>query len=221
MVVNTEASFDANGRPLTYRWALLQGDPAKVQITPLTPNGSVAELRVQWHDRFLVAPEDQLASNRVDLGVFASNGAHWSAPAFITFFCPDSVTRRYDADGRLTSIEHRSAAHGGNYADPVAHVPRDWRDDLHYDDTGHLLGWTRHRGTATEDFTAEGRLVVEKDEQGRPAVARDVRYLSSSQAEPALRQVPTNILYRYQYFSADDRRGRSERMPDPRSAQAP
>ncbi len=222
MVLNTEASFDPNARPLTYRWVLLQGDPAKVQITPLTPNGSVAELRVTWHERFTVSPEDQLASNRVDIGVFAGNGAQWSAPAFVTFFCPDSVTRRYDDAGRLASIEYRSTAQGGNYADPVAHTPRDWRDELRYDESGHLLGWTRQRGTATEDFTAEGRLVIEKDEHARPVLAREVRYLTDPRAPdgPILRQVPTDATHRYQYFSAEYRRGRSEPVTGPRSARA-
>jgi hypothetical protein len=208
MVLNTEASFDPNGRPHRYRWALLQGDPARVQITPLTPNGSVAELRVQWHERFVVAGEDRLASNRVEIGVFASDGGPWSAPAFVTFFCPDSVTRRYDAAGRLESIEHRSVAQGGHYADPIAHTPRDWRDELRYDEGGHLLGWTRRRGTAVEQFTAEGRLVLEMDAQGRPVRARAVRYEVAS--GPVLQQVALPQEYRYQYFSAEDRRGRSE-----------
>jgi hypothetical protein len=217
MVLNTESSFDPNERALTYRWVLLQGDPARVAITPLTPNGSVAELRVTWHDRFVVPSEDRIASNRVDIGVFASNGAQWSAPAFVTFFCPDSVARRYDDAGRLTSIEYRSVAQGGNYADPIAFTPRDWRDELHYDASGHLLGWTRSRGSAVEEFTAEGWLTIEKDEHGRPLVAREVRYVADSAGPdgPLLRQIPTTALHRFQYFSAEDRRGRSEPVTTP------
>ncbi len=224
MVINTEASVDANGRPLTYRWALLQGDPAKVQIVTLTPKGSVAELRVTWHDRFVVSPEDNLASNRVDIAVFASNGVHWSAPAFVTFFCPDSVSRRYDASGRLESIEFRSTATGGNYADPLVHTPRDWRDELHYDDTGHLLGWSRHRGGSVEDFTSDGYLVSEKDQYGRATLAREVRYIAESHGTggPYLRQITGETAYRYDYISAEDRRGRVTRLDAaPRSARTP
>jgi hypothetical protein len=223
MVVSAEGSIDAHSHPLTYRWALLHGDPARVRITPLTPNGSVAEVRVQWHERFIVSPEDKLASNRVDLGVFASNGAQWSAPAFITFFCPDSIARRYDATGRLESIEHRSLAQGGNYADPIAHTPRDWRDELHYDEGGQLLGWTRRRGAEVERFTVDGRLVVALDPQGRPARARAVRYEVDPRpaSGPTLRQIATAQEYRYEYLSAQDRRGRSTPIEAPRSARAP
>jgi hypothetical protein len=210
MVLNTEGSADANGRPLIYRWTLLQGNRKDVSIVPLTPNGSVVELRLAWHDRFVISPESKLAGNRVDIGVFASNGAQWSAPAFVTFYCPDNELRRYDAAGRLESIDNRSPAGGGNYADPLVHPARDWRDDLHYDAAGALLGWTRSRGSTVEEFTADGLLVVEKDDRGRPARARAVQYTTEAgnSAGPTLRQIATGKEYRYGYVSAEDRRGR-------------
>ena len=216
MVLNAESSVDLGQRPLTYRWVLLQGRPDLVEIVPLTPGGSVAELRVQWHDRFVVAEEDKLASNRVDIGVFAGNGGQWSAPAFATFFCPDSVTRRSDEAGRLSSIEYRSVAHGGNYADPLAHPPRDWRDELEYDSAGALLGWVRHRpGQPAEDFTTEGFLVVAKDALGRAIRAREVRYVPETTDLPGapLRQVVTDLEHTFTYFSPEDRRGRRVEPP--------
>ncbi len=211
LIVNVEGSVDLDNRPMTYRWALLQGNREDVTITPLTPNGSVAELRVAWHSRFAISPESKLASNRVDIGVFASSGEHWSAPAFVTFYFPDNQTRHYDEAGRLQSIENRSLAKGGNYADPLAHTPRDWRDDLRYDATGHLLGWRRSRGTAVEDFTADGHLVIEKDEYGRATRACVVQYVAehSPTREPTIRQISTDVEYRYEYFSPDDQRGHS------------
>jgi hypothetical protein len=210
LVLNADSSVDAHERPLTFRWALLQGRPEAVQITPLTPNHSVVELRVQWHDRFAVEPEGKISSNRVDIAAFASNGAHWSAPAFVSILCPDSQTRRYDAAGRLQSVEHRSLSQGGNYTDPLAHTPRDWRDEFRYDPTGHLLGWRRTRGAAVEEFTVDGHLVVEKDALGRPARARAVRYITEGHTAgaPALKQEATPAEYRYEYISAEDQRGR-------------
>ena len=217
LIVNVEGSVDLDNRPMTYRWALLQGNREDVTISPLTPNGSVAELRVAWHSRFAISPESKLASNRVDIGVFASGGGPWSAPAFVTFYFPDNQTRHYDEAGRLQSIENRSFAKGGNYADPLAHTPRDWRDDLRYDATGHLLGWRRTRGAAAEDFTADGHLVIEKDEFGRAIRACAVQYTTDNHPTrgPSIRQISTDVEYRYEYFSPDDQRGRSIASREP------
>ena len=92
---------------------------------------------------------------------------------------------------------------------------------MKYDESGHLLGWTRRRDGSVEEFTAEGRLVIEQDEHGRPARARDVRYVSDAAAGHSLQQLPGEAEYRYEYFSAEDRRGRSAPIAAaPRSARA-
>ena len=95
-------SFDWQGKPLTYRWVLLQGDPERVTITP-SADGREAEVRVAWHPRFDVAPNPRtpgMQTNRVDIGLFASNGASWSPPAFLCVVHPDNELRTY-RDGRL------------------------------------------------------------------------------------------------------------------------
>jgi hypothetical protein len=176
-VVGGAGTRDANGRALTFRWVLLQGTPERVKIEPNPANGgSDATLTIQWHPRFPIEANSKLESNRVDIGVFANNGSEWSAPAFVSFYFPDSETRTYDAVGRIASVEYVSKAEGGNYVDPAVYTARDWRDEYHRDVQGKLLGWTRTRKGAVEDFNAEGLLVIEKDNLGRAKKARAVRY---------------------------------------------
>ncbi len=104
MMVSAGTSIDANQRPLEFHWKLLRGDPAKVTIKPLTSRRAGAEIVVHWHDRYPIVTGSPMESNRVDIGVFAFNGVHYSAPAFITFFFLDSEARTYDAQGRLLEI---------------------------------------------------------------------------------------------------------------------
>jgi hypothetical protein len=104
LVVSAERSFDVNGRPLTFSWAILRGDKDKISITPLNKARSVAEIIVPYHDRRPIAPGSPLESNRVDIGVFANNGTHYSAPGFVTLYTLDSEARTYDADGRILEI---------------------------------------------------------------------------------------------------------------------
>ena len=89
-----------------------------------------------------------MTTSRVDIGVFASNGVHDSAPAILSWYFPPTEKRRTEPgpDGalRIAAIDHANP--GRAYADPIL-VPRaDWRDDFAYDAAGTLLGWTRVRG---------------------------------------------------------------------------
>lgn len=101
--VSAAESFDWQGRPLQFRWALLQGDPTRVRIEP-SKDGREALLTIAWHDRFPVQPGSAIQTNRVDIGVFASTGDGWSAPAFISVSCPDNELRTYDGKDRLVDI---------------------------------------------------------------------------------------------------------------------
>jgi len=106
MVVSAEDSRDANGRPLAFHWAVLRGDAGRIRITPQNPAGSVAEVVVPYHARRPVAEGAELESNRVDIGVFAHNGAYYSAPAFLTFLSLDNEHRTYSDDGRILEIQY-------------------------------------------------------------------------------------------------------------------
>jgi hypothetical protein len=73
-------------------------------------------------------------------------------------------------------------------------TPAVWTDTYHYSDRGDLLGWTRSRpDAAAEEFTADGRLIVTRDDAGKPAETRAVRYVGEQRqpsAAPELRQEP-------------------------------
>jgi YD repeat-containing protein len=210
MVVSVEGTRDFNNRPLAFHWRLLRGDPDRVQIKPLDAQGTRAELLVAWHERRPIEPGSALLSSRVDIGVFAHNGAHYSAPSFISWYFPANEKRVYDDAHRIVSIERFSAADKEHYTDPALVTPAVWTDAYHYDAQGQLLGWTRTRKDATEEFTRDGALVLKKDDQGRPAEARTVRYVRE-QAKPdqwpELRQQPGAELLSYTYKSETDRLG--------------
>ncbi len=168
---------DGETRPraaLRWRWVVLRGDAEAVRIRPLNDEGSRVELSVPWHARRPVEAGSKLETNRVDIACFAGNGAYWSAPAFVCYYCPDNEERVYDAEGRIQSVTYNA-----NYADPVVVGRKAWRDVYRYAD-GKLAGWTRIRGARREEFTPDGRRVVARDAAGRPAEIRAVRYVVKS-----------------------------------------
>ena len=105
MNVTAHKSTDLMGRKLTYKWVLLQGDPERVKIEPQW-GGEEAKLSVAWHPGIML--ESGIISNRVEIGVFAFNGATWSAPSFITFYMLPNEARFYDAKGRLEEIYYEA-----------------------------------------------------------------------------------------------------------------
>jgi hypothetical protein len=70
MVVSAAESRELNGLPLTYRWAVLRGDPGAVEIKPRNANGSEVEISWVWQPRRPVAAGSELESSRVDIGCF-------------------------------------------------------------------------------------------------------------------------------------------------------
>ena len=209
MVASVGKTEDPNGKPLSFTWRLLHGDPQRVRIKPLDPLGTRAEILVDWHPR-AVYPGSALPSARVDVGVFADNGTNLSAPAFLTWYCPPNERRTYedvpasaatdrqdrvngDSPRRIASIERLPATGPEHYADPMILTPVVWTDTYRYSDRGDLLGWTRTRPKGdAEEFTADGRLVVKRDDAGQPAESRPVRYvreLTKPDTLPVLREV--------------------------------
>ena len=119
MVVKASDSVDVNKKPLTFRWVVLRGDPKRVRVTPRDKAGTEAEIVIDYHARAPIEPGSAMASNRVDIGVFANNGVHDSAPAFVTSFTLDSEARTYDAKGRITEIAHGTGFTELKTPDPV------------------------------------------------------------------------------------------------------
>jgi hypothetical protein len=171
--------------PLRYRWVVLRGDAKAIRIRPLSESGSRVELSVPWHNRRPVEEGSTLETNRIDIACFAGNAAHWSAPAFISYYCPDNEERTYGENGRVQSVTYNT-----HYADPAIVGRKAWRDEYHYAD-GKLTGWTRIRSERKEEFTANGRRIVARDAEGRPTETCEVRYLLAARTPgeaPAIQQ---------------------------------
>jgi hypothetical protein len=100
LLVSAQDSVDVHKRPLTFRWVVLQGDPQRIRIHTRA-HGTVADITIAWHGRYPIAPGSAMESNRVDIGVFATNSGLYSAPGFITVYNPDNELRTYDTRGRL------------------------------------------------------------------------------------------------------------------------
>lgn len=192
MVVSASNSKDLDGKPLTYHWVLLRGDPDRVKITRLDKTGSKAELLVSYHQRRPIAPGSKIESNRVDIGVFVHNGQYYSAPGFVCFCYLDNEKRIYDDEQRIQVVDYTDPAVKDNYVDPLIDFRKDWRDEYHYDEQGELLGWTRIRDDQRQEFTAQGELILEEDANGEPAQTAPVRYAASQPGEakaPVLKQI--------------------------------
>ena len=177
MVVSAEESRDVNGRPLTFHWRLLQGDPDRVTIEPLD-DGRRARITVDWHEPFPIADDNPVRSSRIDIGVFANNGQHDSAPAILSLYCPPHEARalRGGEGGamRIAAIDY--AGRPGTYADPLHQPPRRLARRLPLRRQGRLTGWTRARGDATSEFTAAGARILAPAAANHPARSEPVAY---------------------------------------------
>jgi len=151
MTVSAAETADPNGRPLSFEWRLLHGDPTRVDIAPLSEDGARARIRVAWHDTYLepVYGSTELRErklSRVDIGVFANNGAQDSAPAFISISFPTHQRRIYTPDDsgsvRLRAINYDAVAREVYY-DPLLHWSAPWTDVPDYGPDGAIAGWER------------------------------------------------------------------------------
>jgi hypothetical protein len=159
-----------------------------VTIEPLD-GGARARVTLDWHDPFRISEENDQITSRVDVGVFAHNGVHDSAPAILSWAFPAHETRTYEPgpDGapRIAAIDHADPAKAGVYADPLLHPRADWRDAFRYDAEGNLLGWTRSREGVETAFAPDGARVLETAD-GSPPRAEPVGYALEPGAEGTL-----------------------------------
>lgn len=216
MLVDASASRDLHGRPLKFRWVLLQGDPSRVEIRPQNSVGSAAEIILHWHPQAPVATRPELRSSRVDIGVFASNGSEWSAPAFVTSFSLANELREYDPQGRILAVDYADPVVSQNYVEPLLDLPRRWRDAYHYATDGSLTGWTRTLPSGDQlEFHVDGTVVDRRDALGRVQQSREVRYVMETHnpQPPTLGMQITAQRVHYEYASDDDRVGTPVRQP--------
>ena len=154
-VLSVEDTVDPNGLPQRFHWRVLRG--AGVRVTPLDDAGLRAAIIVPWQTAQPVPGAPDLLSSRVDIGVFADNGHHLSAPAFFTVYASPGQARTYAPDGRLLSVDYRRKVPADAYVDPWLFPARLWRDVFDYGDDGRLLGWRREqRGAAARFYDAAG-----------------------------------------------------------------
>jgi hypothetical protein len=354
MIVSAQESRDLGNKPLTFEWKVFRGDPATVKITPKNAAGSIVEIQVAQPTRRPIAPGSPMESSRTEIGVFASNGKNWSAPAFITWHGLESETRTYDAKDRpveiaspanstrivvknwslvldpkyaswfppltkeqtgalakgdkddpkraaefvrlfaghqarleqlmqsplsdnldyqeaeakadkderawiqATALRNRGARmrpeptakdrpleapdrdaderlnaerlarivfpgaltvqQQANVADPRLSIPRTWRDVFLYDEKGQYVGWTRIEPKAESAFTADGLVVVDRDDLGRCKTAKNVTYTVERQPgvdRMQLTWAPGKMIATYEYAGPDDRRGKISSMKAP------
>jgi YD repeat-containing protein len=214
--MTVEASAPVKPGAAQYRWVVLQGDPAKIDIKPLTPDASRVELTVAYHGVYRPQGRDGLPSpvqsSRVDIGCFVKTGERWSAPSFVSFHYLPNEARVYRDDGRILSVDYANAAH--RYADPVLTLAKGWKDLYEYDAQGRLLGWYRTRGGGQpERFTWRGHKVLATDAKNRPVKACAVQYLPRQAGvegvPPSLSCVDAPELFTHTYADDDDKVGKA------------
>jgi hypothetical protein len=163
-----------DGRPVTFTWRLLQGDPDRITITPLDPEGRSARLRVRWHDAFMISgPGGPRKTSRVDIGVFAMTGQAISAPAILSISFPTHEVRTYGqlsgGGTGLLSVDY-DAINRWAYFDPVLHWSAPWTDVPIRDGAGGAItGWTRTlRDGSVLTAPAAGAYVVDRSRPDQP-----------------------------------------------------
>lgn len=146
-----------------FHWLLLQGDPARVTITPRGDPGDVVDIDIAWHDRFPVAPGGLMQTPRVDIAVVADAGGAVSVPAVFSVLFPTHQARTY-RPGPAGALVLESLSYGrpdarDDYADPLVWPAADWRDALVRDARGRVIALERTRPDGTREVlrrTASG-----------------------------------------------------------------
>lgn len=173
--VSAANSYDANGSPLTYHWAILRGDSAHISINPLNANNSRVEILIDYHNETTIAGETRL-TNLVSIGAFVHNGHYYSAPAFVTSYTKRNEVRVYD----INTDNILSITYNDNNLDPSVSREKDWDSDVFsYNTNDVLTGWIRTKEAVQDRFTKEG-YVVETEVGGNPTLVSKVTYQVSN-----------------------------------------
>lgn len=136
-----------NDRTARYHWFVGQGDRDKIDIREIDSRGSRVEILIDYHK----APFDTpfgIKSSRADIICVADDGVNYSAPSFVTWFFPPSVSHSFDVNGNTLSVEY---AKGDDiYVDPIIILPKGLRSEFHYDKSG--------KRTSTSHIHSDGKV---------------------------------------------------------------
>ena len=209
--LSVAGTADPNGRPLVFHWRVLRG--RAVAVEPLDAAASTVEVTVGWHEPYPADGAEGLSTHRIDVAVFADNGAALSAPAFFSVAFPPAERRSYGPNGQPVEIDYAPADLADRYADPAVFAARPWRDSYRYGADGSLLGWHRLRRDGSEDeYTRHGLRVLTRDAQGRPLRAQLVGYIPQERprARRLVVEVTAEVFGEYRYAGPDDLLGEVE-----------
>jgi hypothetical protein len=174
MTVSMDDSFDINGRPLTYEYKVLRGDDTLISIHKLNASGSQAEITFKRQGVRLIGV-DQRTSDLFIVGAFVSNGAFYSAPAFITVANLRNQQRMDNGSSTMVTFT--------NDVDPNYMNTVKWlSDEMFFDTSGAIKSFTRKAYAPTVEFTGDGLLIASKDTSGDPLTVSQVRYAIDSTA---------------------------------------
>ncbi len=121
MLIGFDKTLNPIKAPLQMRATVLQGDPRFVRIES-APGGNVMRLRVRWQPPVIAATG--IRSHRIDIGIFADNGASISAPSIISFYMLPNEMHFYDEQGRVAEIHYQT--HNPDFGLPVADTDQRW-----------------------------------------------------------------------------------------------
>ncbi|MCB1275980.1 hypothetical protein [Prosthecobacter sp.] len=121
MLIGFEKTLSLVKAPLQMRATILQGDPRFVHIDS-EPGGNVMRLRVRWAPPVIAATG--IRSHRIDIGVFADNGASISAPAIISFYMLPNEMHFYDSKGRVSEVHYQT--HNPDFGLPPTDTDPRW-----------------------------------------------------------------------------------------------
>ncbi len=121
MLIAFDHTFNLVKAPLKMRATVLQGDPRFVHIES-EPGGDVMRIRVRWSPPGITATG--IRSHRIDIGIFADNGASVSAPSIISFYMLPNEMHFYDEQGRVAEIHYQT--HNPDFGLPVTDTDPRW-----------------------------------------------------------------------------------------------
>ena len=180
IVLDAGDTVDPNGRALEFDWVVLRGDPGKIAITHAEddPARVRARIAIDWHDAYPVPGRNDLETARIDIGVFARNGATISAPSILSVVFPVHQARRY-APGpggrmRLAEVSYRrpdrGTGFGGGYVDPALWATGDWTDSYDWPEGGGFATVTRRYADGSARQLQEGLRGLTDAATGAPVI---------------------------------------------------